>query len=75
MDIRREDLKPVLERAYCEVCGVELYRKDSVLMCHPPKYEYLCNNSNCLNFRIEFTSYQCYPNVRFIDSDGVDIQA
>lgn len=46
MYVKEKKVETFVERCYCSECDTELEKLETVLMCHPPKYDYFCIKCN-----------------------------
>lgn len=60
MKIKDFEAVPVLTKAFCDECNVEVKMQQNVLMVHPAKYMYKCPQCG-----IEYTSTEHYPKLNF----------
>ena len=67
MEIVKEEIvvKPVFVRALCPKCGIELKKKNEVLMTYPAQYQYYCEKCDFTS-----TSTTNYPHICYKDEKG-----
>ncbi len=68
--VKRFDVKPIMERAYCPDCDVELELDPVVLTTFPATYQYFCPNCG-----YGYQSNVKYPQVTFVDDYDLDIDS
>ena len=67
--VKREYVRPVLERAYCPDCGVELERDPVVLSTFPATFQYFCPKCG-----YGYRSHKSYPLIDYVNIDD-DIES
>ena len=60
--VKSFDVMPIMRRAYCPDCDVELERDSVVLATHPAQYQYFCPKCG-----YGYTSVIAYPTVDFAE--------
>lgn len=68
MTIKNFPVRPVLQRAYCPDCDIELENTGAMLAGNQPQHQYACANCGYI-----YTSNEMYPKIDFIEEEDVDV--
>ena len=68
MKIKNFSVRPVLQRAYCPDCDIELEDIGVMLAGNPLQRQYACSNCGYI-----YTSHKIYPQIDFIEIEEEDV--
>lgn len=66
--VKQFNVRPVLSRAYCPDCDVELEKSSVALLSNSPQFQYFCPQCG-----YGFTSFEQYPKIDYVEVEE-DVQ-